>query len=109
MTEKIYNKLVRDKIPQVIKQKGAQPTVRIMEREEFVHELKTKLVEEAQEVVSAGNREKLIDELADVREVLNALYAAEEITDAEVEQARLAKLEARGGFQERIMLEKVDE
>ena len=107
--EKIYNKLVRDKIPEIIRQDGKEPVVRIMEKAEFVSELKAKLVEESNEVASAEDREHFIDELADVKEVLNALFATEEITEEEVELARVAKAEKRGGFEDRLMLEKVDE
>jgi len=109
MTEKIYNKLVRDLIPQVIERAGHVPEVRKLSDEEFVSELKKKLVEEALEVAAAESHEKLVGELADVREVLLALYETEGVTDAEVEAARLSKLEERGGFSEKLMLEKVIE
>lgn len=107
--EKIYNKLVRDRIPEIIESKGSTPYVRILDRSEFVSELKAKLVEEAEEVSKTENRQQLVEELADVKEVLNALYAAAEISESEVEQVRIEKAETRGGFDQRLMLEKVEE
>ena len=109
MSEKVYNKLIRDKIPRIIKQSGGQPVFRIMEQKEFIRELKNKLVEEANEVVMATNREELINELADVTEVINTLCAATEIVDREIELVRITKADQRGGFQNRLMLEKVEE
>jgi predicted house-cleaning noncanonical NTP pyrophosphatase (MazG superfamily) len=109
MVEKTYNKLIRDGIPQIIKQNGGQPVVRIMEQEEFVRELKNKLIEEANEVATATNREELVNELADVKEVINTLCAATEIIDREIEVVRIAKADQRGSFQDKLMLEKVEE
>ena len=80
-----------------------------MEREEFIRELKNKLVEEANEVVVADTHEKIIDELADVQEVLRAIYIAEGIDAQEVEATRTNKAGKRGGFEKRLMLEKVEE
>jgi predicted house-cleaning noncanonical NTP pyrophosphatase (MazG superfamily) len=67
MTKKIFNKLVRDKIPEVISANGATSKTRIVQGDEFLQSLSDKIVEEAIEVKEAGNnRKELIKELGDV-------------------------------------------
>jgi predicted house-cleaning noncanonical NTP pyrophosphatase (MazG superfamily) len=93
-----YNKLVRDKIPEILDAKGIAYEKRIATLEEYRQELIKKLGEEVQEFVEAGSPE----ELADVLEVIEALR---ELSDyAAVEEIRLKKLEERGGFKEKIIL-----
>lgn len=93
-----YNKLVRDKIPEILDAKGISYEKRIASPEEYKAELITKLNEEVGEFTAAGDPE----ELADVLEVLAALRALPEYAD--VEAIRLKKLEERGGFAGRIIL-----
>ena len=90
--ERIYNKLVRDKIPNIIKAKGETPVVRILDEVEYKNELEKKLYEEYKEVIEATGDDRL-EELADMLEVIRAL----------------AKLEKRGAFETKIFLEKVIE
>ena len=73
-------KLVRDLIPELIRKDGRDPQVRYLSGEALVTALRTKLCEEAQEAAEAGSRKQLVEELADVREVMFALMAAEGIT-----------------------------
>lgn len=94
-----YNKLVRDKIPEILDQKGISYEKRIASEEEYKTELIKKLGEEAQEFLESGGS---IEELADVLEVLESLKSLPEYQ--EVEQVRLSKREERGGFEERVML-----
>lgn len=94
-----YNKLVRDKIPEILDQKGVLYEKRIASEEEYKTELIKKLSEEAQEFLES---EGSIEELADVLEVLESLKSLPEYQ--EVEQARLTKREERGGFERRIIL-----
>jgi predicted house-cleaning noncanonical NTP pyrophosphatase (MazG superfamily) len=96
------DKLIRDGLPAMMQAQGLTVFARRLEEAEFVARLKDKLVEEAIEARAAASRAELIDELADVREVLLALVAATGITDEEVEARRLAKRAERGGFDERI-------
>ena len=109
MGEKIFNKLVRDGIPEIIRQSGETPEVRILDEEEYKLELAKKLVEEARELeeaIAAGDRDAAIEELADVDEVRRALIAAYAFTREEVEAERMNKLEARGGFEAKQFLER---
>ena len=104
--EKNFNKLVRDKIPEIIEGNGETAITRILDDEEYRRELYLKLKEETLEVVNSDTSEHTIEELADVYEVLSAIAALEgKNMDDVVEIAKEKKLK-RGGFQKRIFLEK---
>lgn len=72
----IYNKLVRDRIPEIIEARGKKPNVRILEQEEYLHHLEAKLDEE----VAEYHRDKNAEELADILEVVYALAEANGVT-----------------------------
>lgn len=93
-----YNKLVRDKIPEILDKKGIAYEKRIASPEEYKTELIKKLGDEVQEFEEAGD----VGELADVLEVVEALKKLPEYSDVEV--IRQNKREERGGFDERIIL-----
>ncbi|NCN52337.1 nucleoside triphosphate pyrophosphohydrolase [Candidatus Parcubacteria bacterium] len=101
-------KLVRDRIPEIIEGNGERPIVRELTDDEFRRALKDKLVEEATEVTTAQEKDELVAELADVHEVLHALYNAYEITERDVIESAEQKREARGGFTKKIFLEGVE-
>ncbi len=69
----LYNKLVRDLIPQVIEKSGKQFTTRILEDEEYIMELRKKLQEEVQEYLEADNDKDSLEELADLMELIHTL------------------------------------
>ena len=91
-------KLVRDKIPQIIEASGATPLTRILETEEYLSCLETKLDEEVQEF----HESKATEELADILEVVYALAAAQGCSREQLQQIFDAKHTARGGFEKRI-------
>ena len=93
-----YNKLVRDKIPEILDEKGISYKKRIASSEEYKAELIKKLAEEIEEFEEAGSPE----ELADVIEVVEALKALPDYKN--VEGLRKKKAEERGSFAERIIL-----
>ncbi|MFA5942066.1 MAG: nucleoside triphosphate pyrophosphohydrolase [Candidatus Paceibacterota bacterium] len=93
-----YNKLVRDRIPEMLDDKGIPYEKRTASPEEYKEELIKKLKEEVCEFTEAGAPE----ELADVIEVIEALKKLPEYED--VEELRLKKLEERGGFSEKVIL-----
>jgi len=66
MTKKIYNKLIRDKIPEIIAGKGDVAKVSILSDLEYTKALKTKMIEESQELQEANSREDITNELADI-------------------------------------------
>lgn len=106
--EKIYNKLVRDKIPNIIKEKGEIPVVRILDEIEYKNELGKKLYEEYKEVIEATGDDR-VEELADVLEVIRALANLENKNLNEVIAIADRKSKKRGTFEEKIFLEKVIE
>lgn len=105
MSKKLYNKLVRDKIPEIIKSKGGNPVVRQLDEKEYLRCLIDKLKEETAEFES----DLSIDELADVQEVILALADAIDRSKEELEEARLEKATRRGAFRKRIYLESVQQ
>lgn len=102
---KVYNKLVRDRIPEIIRADGKQLKSRILNDEEHLEALLKKLKEECAELAEARN----VEELADVHEVLRALADALKIHPNELEKVRRDKNVKRGGFQQKIFLESVNE
>jgi predicted house-cleaning noncanonical NTP pyrophosphatase (MazG superfamily) len=100
---KKYNKLVRDFIPEIIRQSGNQCEVAIMSEAEFSQALREKLLEEAQEVTGASPQD-LVSELADLQEVIDALLAVYGVSREEVLTEQIRKRTERGGFQQRIRL-----
>lgn len=100
----IYNKLVRDKIPEIILASGKEPVTRISGEEKYKQLLKDKLVEEVKEYLDSDNPE----ELADILEVLMALSSSKGIEWKEIEQIAKEKREERGGFEKRIVLVEVN-
>lgn len=102
MTE--YNKLVRGKIPEIIRADGGTPIFRIIEDgSEYLQALMLKDVEEGIEFAE----NPCLEELADKKEVQIAMAKALGFTPEQVEQARIEKYEKRGGFEDRIFLESV--
>lgn len=98
-----HNKLVRDKIPEIITSSGKQAVTRVLSDEEYLTELDRKLNEECTEYQS----DKSIEEMADMLEVLYAIAEARGYSIEELEQVRAEKAEKRGGFSERVFLENV--
>ncbi|HEY5156213.1 MAG TPA: nucleoside triphosphate pyrophosphohydrolase [Acidimicrobiales bacterium] len=97
-------KLVRDLIPEIIRDSGREPVVRVLDQPEYLTELLRKLVEEAEEAATSP-REKLLEEIADVHEVLLALLAALNETLPSLESLASEKRSSRGAFRDRLYLE----
>lgn len=95
-----YNKLVRDKIPQIIAATGKQCQTRSLSQEQYLEKLDEKLNEELAEY----QQSKSLEELADLYEVMLAVIAARGYTPEQLEALRLEKRENRGGFDARILL-----
>lgn len=105
MAVKVYNKLVRDKIPEIIEQDGKKCTVRVLNDEEYLKALDTKMDEEPAEY----HKDQNVEELADLLEVLYAAAEARGFTVEELERIRHEKVERRGVFHKKIYLETVFE
>lgn len=105
----IYNKLVRDCIPEIIEKAGKELSLRILEEKEYENELNKKLSEELIEFNEAKNSEEAIEELADILELLHAATKIHGSSFEELEKVRKAKAEKRGGFDKRIFLIEVED
>jgi predicted house-cleaning noncanonical NTP pyrophosphatase (MazG superfamily) len=104
----VYNKLVRDQIPDIIAADRCQPVTRVMDHPSYRAALRAKLLEEAQEAQEAAP-EQLLSELADVLEVLRALATAHGASWEDIESETARKRAERGGFDQRIFLEYVEQ
>lgn len=96
----VYNKLVRDKIPEIIEAEGECPRFRILSRQEYSGLLEEKLDEEVREFHQDHN----LEELADILEVVYALTEDLGHSREELLEACRIKHEKRGGFRDRIFL-----
>jgi len=97
-----YNKLVRDKIPEIIRKNGKRPITRIASEKEFRKKLVEKLKEETNEFFEEQNAE----ELADILEVIYAICDLNKISRKKLELIRKTKKADRGGFKKRIVLKR---
>ena len=102
---KIYNKLVRDKIPEIIENDNLIPITKILNFEEYKKELNKKLLEEVNEYLIDDN----IEELADVLEVIYNILYTKNINIEALENLRKQKEIKRGSFKKKIYLERVEE
>lgn len=104
--EKIYHKLVRDNIPIIIEKDNEIPVTRILSDDEYKVELYKKLMEECKELCHAKTSDDIIEEAADVFEVLRAISELEDRNiDMVIETSNQKRL-TKGGFSKKIFLEK---
>lgn len=99
-----FNKLVRDKIPQIIENNGEKPTFRILNDLEYLSYLGEKLDEEVKEFHEESEEYKKLEELADILEVIYALCEARGNSTDELLEVYWKKHMERGGFSKRIFL-----
>ncbi|ASN81370.1 nucleoside triphosphate pyrophosphohydrolase [Deinococcus ficus] len=103
-----YNKLVRDRIPEIIERSGQSCTTEVLDADAYLQALLEKLGEEAAEVQAASPEERA-SELADVLEVLDAIMQATGLSEETVRGVQQEKRATRGGFQQRLFLRDVRE
>ena len=101
----IYNKLVRDRIPEIIKNAGKIAEYEVLSQADYAKMLEKKLDEETAEYHASKN----VEELADILEVLYALAESSGCSADELERLRARKAQERGGFKKRLFLKKVIE
>ncbi len=105
MKSKIYNKLVRDKIPEIIAASGKECVCEKLSDEQYIKMLNEKLLEEVGEYLESES----VEELADIGEVIHAILDFKNVSIEEFQKVRIEKLEARGGFRSKIFLKEVIE
>ncbi|OGH10508.1 MAG: phosphoribosyl-ATP pyrophosphohydrolase [Candidatus Levybacteria bacterium RIFCSPHIGHO2_01_FULL_36_15] len=98
-----YAKLVRDNIPEIIAKIGKIPVVHVARNEEYEQKLNEKLLEEVNEFLENSDTE----ELADILEVIYAICYLKGINKEKLEEIRKNKIEKRGGFDKKIILDEV--
>lgn len=101
-------KLVRDRIPDIIRASGRTPHVTTLREGAYRRALYDKLREEVDELIAATATDALIEEAADVLEVVAAIAADHGVTPAAIDEAARRKREERGGFGMRLSLDGVD-
>jgi len=101
-------KLVRDRIPEIIEKNGKKPVTHIANDNEYWDKLKLKLQEEVDEVLEDGTEDEVKEELADVLEVIKAICEFRKVNKKELESLREKKAKERGGFKDKIILDKVE-
>ncbi len=99
-----YNKLIRDKIPEIIKNTGKDPTIHIASESEYWESLKEKLKEEVMEFDKESNEE----EFADILEVLEAIKDFKKFSQKDIEDIKKKKAEKRGKFKKKLILDEVN-
>jgi len=103
MSVKIYNKLVRDRIHEIIEQSGKQAIIEEVSGEKYLELLNAKLGEELQEYLDSDN----VEELADLVEVVYAILDYKTVSLQEFEVIRKQKITDRGAFIKRLLLKEV--
>ena len=98
---RVYNKLIRDKIPEIVMQKeGKSCNTRVLDDKEYLEELDKKLLEEVKEYEESGE----VLERADIMEVMLAILKTKGVTLEEFTKIREEKLNKRGGFEKKLFL-----
>lgn len=105
--DKIYNKLVRDKIPDIINNDNKNAVVKILNDVDYKDELEKKLFEEYNEVLNTTSSKERIEELADLYEIICCLSLLEGRDIRDVVTVADKKRCERGGFEKQIFLERV--
>lgn len=105
--ETVYNKLVRDNIPEIIKYNNdGEAVIRILSDEEYKKALEDKLYEEYQEVLESSGEDR-VEELADMLEIMISLAKLEKSNLEKIIEIAKKKKAKRGGFDKKLYLEKV--
>ena len=100
---KVYNKLVRDNIPDLILKDNELPVTRTLSDEEYYEELNKKLMEEVNEYLEENNTEEMVD----ILEVIRAILEYKGVSFEDIEEKRIKKAKKRGSFNKKVYLEKV--
>ena len=108
MQMKEYNKLIRDRVGEAIEKDGKVAIIRTLEKQEFQDELKQKLMEEVNELLSAQG-DSIVEEMADVYEVLEHLLAVYGIKEEDLLIVKAKKAQIKGKFRKRLFLVAVKE
>ena len=102
-----FNKLIRDKLRIEYERMNQKATYRKLSSSEFFEALKQKLIEEVKEI-QPTDRDSVVNELADVYQVIEEMIKAYDIAPEEIQEVKAAKLKKKGGFSEAIFVETLE-
>jgi predicted house-cleaning noncanonical NTP pyrophosphatase (MazG superfamily) len=105
---KKYNKLIRDKILEIIRAAGERPYWRILNGKEYLREIKKKILEEAKELIEAKDKKGIVDEIVDIQELTDVLISETGLTKSEIKKQQKIKNKKRGGFKKKLFLIKTE-
>lgn len=103
MLKRYYHKLIRDRIPEIITNSSGKYLTKVLTQKEYEKELKRKLIEESKELINAPKKD-VLDELADVLEVIKSLADYYKINFNKVEETQKNKRRERGSFKKKLYL-----
>ena len=102
---KIFKKLIRDKMPEIMKAQGKELDVRVLESDEFKEALRRKIIEEVSELKDAKNEAEAMDKIAYLHEIADSLGDAYGFPRKDVLALKEKVRAERGGFEKRLFLE----
>lgn len=102
--KKIYNKLIRDRIPEIIEKDEGICKIKKLNKKEFKIELQKKVLEEAKELANVKDKKELLNEIVDVSEILDWLLKELKITKTQLKSLQTKKNKERGSFKKQLFL-----
>ncbi|MDH4359050.1 MAG: nucleoside triphosphate pyrophosphohydrolase [Candidatus Berkelbacteria bacterium] len=102
--QKIYNKLIRDRIPEIIEGAGEIPHLRKLGKKEFKEELKKKVLEEARELIGSKSKKEILNEVVDIQELIDWLAKELKINPSQLGKLQAEKNKKRGSFKKKLFL-----
>ena len=101
---KEHNKLIRDRILEIIEANKEKSYSRVLNKKEYIKEIKKKILEEAKELIEAKGKKEIINEIVDVQELIDVLILESGLTKLEIQKQQKVKNKKRGGFKKRLFL-----
>lgn len=101
---KRYNKLIRDRILEIIESVGERPYWRVLNKKEYLREIKRKILEEAKELTEAKNKKEIVNEIVDIQELIDVLASKLGLTKSQIKKQQKEKNKKCGGFKKRLFL-----
>ncbi|HLC38557.1 MAG TPA: nucleoside triphosphate pyrophosphohydrolase [Patescibacteria group bacterium] len=102
---KVYNKLIRDKIPEIIVAAGEDPKIKKLNKKEFNIELSKKVLEEAKELTIAKTKKDILSEVVDIQELLDWIIKEQKLNRSKIKKFQKEKNIKRGSFKKQLFLE----
>lgn len=105
---KKYNKLIRDRILEIIQKAGEKPYWRVLNKKEYLIEIKKKILEEAKELTQAKKKKDIVNEIVDIQELTDILTSELGLKKSEIKKQQKMKKKKKGGFKKKLFLIKTE-